>query len=244
VSFSDAYIFGGIGLELLCVLLLIRGPFTRYFPLFLYLVTILSVDSLGTWILQTEGLDSAGYSAIYWRSEVMVDLLLFFLVISMTARTLEGNPLRPKVIQMLTAVVAAVVVLPFLIFQSDISSGTWGQSTAQLLNFGAAVMVFVMWGALVISRQKDRQLQLVCVGLGLTVTAAALTLGVRKLTHKDSNLREISEVIYRMSQMAAPAIWCWAFRPVARPGKKQGGKPQDNNHDDHISVPPVPNSAS
>ncbi|MEO5924754.1 MAG: hypothetical protein ABIR70_13095 [Bryobacteraceae bacterium] len=211
---SNAVGIVGMGLQVLALILLIRGPFSRYFPLFLFLFTS-SVTTIGEgWVLRTRGGADPMYYNVYWGGEILLDGLLFFLVISLTVRALEGSPLKPKIVRFLTIVLAVVVILPFILFDSEVFGRRWNQSVAQLLNFGAAVMNLGLWSALVMTRLRDRQLLTVSAGLGVAVAGAALTLGVRQFTHQGDLLREISDSVHRISQIASPAIWCWAFRPA------------------------------
>ncbi len=214
----------GTLLQVLALILLIRGPVSRYFPLVLFLFTSSAVTVAQGWVLNTRGGGDPLYFNVYWGGELLLDSLVFFLVISLTVRALEGNPLKPKVVRFLSIILSVVVALPFVLFESHIFDRRWNQSVGQLLNFGAAVMNLGLWSALVVSKQRDRQLLTVSAGLGVAVAGAALTLGVRQFTHQGDVLREISDFVHRMSQIASPAIWCWAFRP-AKPRLSPPGVP-------------------
>ena len=214
----------GIILEVLALALLLRGPASRYFPLVLFLFTSTGVTIAQGWVLRTRGGGDPMYFNVYWGGEILLDGLLFFLVISLTVRALEGNPLKAKVVRFLTIVLAVVVLLPFLLFETEVFGRRWNQSVGQLLNFGAAVMNLGLWSALVISKQRDRQLLTVSAGLGVAVAGAALTLGVRQFTHQGDLLREISDSVHRVTQIASPLIWCYAFRP-AKPRLTPPGVP-------------------
>ncbi len=218
----------GTILQLVALVLLLRGPASRYFPLVLFLFTSTAVTVAQGWVLRTRGGADPMYFNVYWGGEIVLDGLLFFLVISLTVRALEGNPLKPKVVRFLTIVLAVIVILPFILFDSEVFGRRWNQSVGQLLNFGAAVMNLGLWSALVMSRQRDRQLLTVSAGLGVAVAGAALTLGVRQFTQQGDLLREISDSVHRITQMASPLIWCYAFRPT---------KPR-------LSTPSVPTTAS
>jgi hypothetical protein len=210
---SDFVSYGGVALEVLTLLVLARGPLSRYFPLFLYLLTSLTLSGLIAWTYQSQGIRSQAYAETYWRAEMLEDLLLFFLLTSLTARALEGHPLRPKMNRLLLAISAVALILPLVLYSGPILGRRWCQSTAQLLNFAAGIMVLAQWTALVASRSKDRQLFLVSAGLGLTVSSAAIAFGIRKLTHQDDVLRTAADLFYRLSRIAGTCIWCWAFWP-------------------------------
>jgi hypothetical protein len=211
---SNAVGVAGMVLQVLALILLIRGPVTRYFPLFLYLLTWTGATVAEGWVLRTKGGSDPMYYNVYWGGELLLDMLLFFLVISLTVRALEGSPLKPKIVRLFTIILAVVLIAPFVLFDSALFTQRWNQSVAQLLNFGAAVMNLGLWSALVMTRQRDRQLLTVSAGLGIAVAGAALTLGVRQFTSQGDLLRDISDSVHRMSQIASPLIWCWAFRPA------------------------------
>lgn len=208
---SNALGIAGMVLQVGALVLLLRGPLTRYFPLFLYLLTLTGDTVAEGWVLRTYGGGNPMYYNVYWGGELLLDLLLFFLVISLTVRALEGSPLKPKIVRFLLGVCVVVLVVPFLAFDHGVFSRKWNQSVAQLLNFGAAVMNLGLWSALVLSRPRDRQLLTVSAGLGIAVAGAALTLGVRQFTVDGDLLRQVSDSLHRMTQIASPLIWCWAF---------------------------------
>ncbi len=212
---SNALGIVGTLLSLVTLVFLVRGPLSRYFGLFLFLLTSSGAWILMGWVLLTQGpRNSALYRNVYWGSELLLDLLVFFLVIWLTARTLEGSPMRSKALRLLGGILVVVLATPFVLFHShQIYSSWWNQRVAQLLNFGAGIMNLALWSTLLFTRQRDKQLLAVCAGLGVIVTGAALTLGVRLLTDEDSVLRNIADAVYRLTQIAGPAIWCWAFRP-------------------------------
>jgi hypothetical protein len=224
---SDVLGIVGMLLQLAALLLLARGPLSRYFPLFLYLLTWAVATAAEGWILRTAGVRSTAYYWMYFGSELLLDSLLFVLVISLTMRVLEGNPLRSAIMKLCLGICAVVVAIPFVLFESRIFAESWNQKTAQLLNFGAALMLLALWSAMLITRVRDRQLLLVTAGLGLTLTAAALTLGVRQFTHQGGVLRNLIDLFHRLTQIASPAIWCWAFWPTkARPPKATAAAPR------------------
>jgi hypothetical protein len=211
---SEILAYGGLILQVIALVLLIRGPWTRYFPLVLYLFTFIAVTLSIAWVYRTQGVANGLYFNLYWGGEILTDLLSFFLVISLTSRALEGNPMRASLIRLMTIVLVVALIVPFVMFDSAVFGRKWNQSTGQLFNFGAAVMNMALWSALVISKQRDRQLLTVSAGLGVTVAGAALALGVRQFTAQDDVLRMITDYVYRACQIASPLIWCWAFRPA------------------------------
>lgn len=218
---SDLVWYGGSTLQVVVLFLLLRGPLSRYFPLFLYCLASLVMNLSLVWIYRTSGFTKTYYT-VFWGGDLGTGVLLFFLLISLASQILEKSPVQGKVVKLLTGLATVALLAPFVLFNSALFTTRWNQSVSQLLNFGAAMMVFTLWTMLVATRVRDRQLLQVSAGLGMMVAAAAIMLGVRKLTSPDDILRTISEYIYRLTQLVGPAIWCWAFRPGAVPVKKNG----------------------
>lgn len=207
------FVATSVPLQVALVYLLLRGPLSRYFPLFLYVATFLVTTSAEFYVLRRWGPDREHYYDVYWFSELGLDLLLVFLVMSMTARALEGSPLRASVIRIFPFVLVAMAAIPFLLFETNVYTTAWNNSVSQVLNFGAVVMTFMLWSALLVGRTRDRQLLTVAVGLGLIGAGAALTLGIRQFTAEDSVLRGIADISHRLLHVASLLIWCWAFYP-------------------------------
>lgn len=217
-----ATIFGYLGtfLELLLLVLIVRGPFKNYFPLFLYVLTVVAVSFTEGYVLQRWGLDVQHYYRVYWGGELLLDLQLFLLMIALTSRALEQSPLRPKVMRFMLSVSVVVLLLPFVLFENPIFKTRWLDSTSQLLNFAAAVMNLALWGALVIGRTRDRQLLTVSAGLGVAVAGAALAHGLRYFTGEATLMRSLADWANRLLTIGSTLIWCWAFRPRKSPAAR------------------------
>jgi hypothetical protein len=204
-----------LALQALLVLLLLRGPFRRYFIVFLYSAIYLLTSFLEVFIIRKEGRSAPLYAQVYWTNEIILDILLFLLVILLTYRATEGSPLRGAVGKLLAVVMIIAAILPFVIGTRPYFSLRWFRATAQILNFGGAIMNLGLWTALIGSKRKDPQLLAVSAGLGVAVTGQAIYYGLRLMT-TSSLVRTISDVLNVLTYLVGVAIWCWAFRPAKR----------------------------
>ena len=113
------------------------------------------------------------------------------------------------------------LVLPFLLFPmfpkgpKAWPEASWFNSTSELLNFGAAIMNLVLWGVLIADRKRDPQLAVVSVGLGVVVTGAAISYGLRHLVPADAVF--IPNVFLILTQLVGWSIWSRAFWPARSP---------------------------
>jgi hypothetical protein len=164
-------------------------------------------------VFSAGGAGSPLYRNLYWTTDVIVDLLLFLMVVTMTREVMRENPLWPVVGRMLLIIVAAAVVLPFVLFHPFFTQ-RWYRHTSQLLSFGGALMNLFLWTGIIGKRDRDPQLLPVSAGLGVAVTGVAITYGLLQFTAAD--LRWLPDLFKSLTQVGSMVIWCWAFRPSAR----------------------------
>jgi hypothetical protein len=208
-------------LQLLLLYLLLRGPFRRYFVLFVFSLAQLITTALEQWVFYTVGTSGSLYRNVFWTDEVVIDLLMFLLVITLTYQALENSPMRAAAGKLLFAVVMLALILPFVIYyRYPIFSTRWFNGTSQILNFGAAVMNLALWTALIGSKRRDRQLLTVSVGLGLAVAGQAVGFGLRQFTTNHVG-RDAAYLFLLLIHLTGIGVWCWAFwkeRPALETG--------------------------
>ena len=225
----------GDALALISVLvLLLRGHSRKFWALLVYVAwELLSNVGLSIYDLLYNGAvvgENASkeavkwYARLYWSSVVITDVLRFLLVIGLMYRATSGGPKRASIGRILGGIVVVTLVLPFVLFPMFPTGPkpwieeSWFTSTTELLNFGAAIMNLVLWGVLLADRKRDPQLTIVSVGLGVVVTGAAISYGL-KVYLVSSAAVFIPNMFIMLTQLAGWSIWCRAFRtaPVRRP---------------------------
>jgi hypothetical protein len=219
----------GDALALVSVLvLLLRGHSRKFWALLVYVAWELLGNVGLTWfdfvydgavVTANSSAEAVRwYARLYWINDVIVDLLRFLLVIGLTYRATSG-PKRASVGRILSGIVAVALVLPFLLFPMFPTgpkawiAETWFNSTSELLNFGAAIMNLVLWGVLIADRKRDPQLAIVSVGLGVVVTGAAISYGL-KVYIVSSAAVFIPNIFLMLTRLVGWSIWCRAFWPV------------------------------
>ncbi len=214
-----------VTLNIVLLILLLRGFLRKYWFLFVYNLAQFLIILAERFLLRDADRGTPFYRHVYWTSEVIWDFLLFLLIADFIQSALAGRPERPLARKMLWIVSAGVLILPFLLYHDRIMfSSAWFSGATQVINFGAAILTLVLWGALIASRNRDPQLMMVCAGLGITVAGAAFAWGVRQLAKGESitadDVRTGAEIFAAVTYLGGLALWCWAFRypaPVAAP---------------------------
>ena len=222
----------GLALFLLIVFLLL-GPTRKFWVVLLYVSWefLATVGLTFTYLRIYSGAHSAYaaklYTRLYWTNDVVADLLRFVLVAVLIYQVVGSS--RPLLGRGLSILVLAAVVLPFVLFRPILPptvdptdalkwypTGSWFNSTSQLLNFGAAIMNVILWGALIQSKKRDPQILAVSIGLGILVTGTAISYGFRHFSTPQGDLRALFNLLLNLIQLVAWLIWCRTFWPAPR----------------------------
>jgi hypothetical protein len=239
-------------LNIVLLVLLLRGFLRKYTFLFIYNLAQFLIILAERVLLQDADRGTAHYRHVYWSTEIIWDFLLFLLIADFIQRALAGRPQQALARKLLWGVSAAVVILPFVLYSDrPIFESHWFSGATQVINFGAAILTLVLWGALIASRDRDPQLMTVCAGLGITVAGAAFAWGVRQLAPGHSSgaegVRYIADFFAVLTYLGGLALWCWAFRhpasataPIAVPGPSPENRDKVTNPD-HVANRDVAN---
>jgi hypothetical protein len=241
-------ISNAIALLLLAVFLLF-GPTRRFWVVLVYVSwELLATAGLTLFDLQFNGtaqVDHASqtlanrvYADLYWTNDVIVDLLRFVLVVVLIYKVVGSS--KPLLGRVLTGLVLAMMVLPFLLFHPFLQPprppltstipllkygavifqvyprGAWFNSGSQLLNFGAAIMNVILWAALFQAKKRDPQILALSIGMGILVTGTAVSYGLRHFS-PTGEFTAVFNLFLNLTQLTAWLIWCRAFWPVPRP---------------------------
>lgn len=214
----------GVALLLLVVFLVI-GPARKFWVVLLYVswelfatigLTLADLFLHGTTQVDLAHVPQASklYARLYWTNDVIEDLLRFVLVTVLIYMVVGSS--KPHLGRALSGLVLAMIVLPFLLFHPTFQpypKAAWFNSASQLLNFGAAIMNVILWGALIQSRKRDSQILAVSIGLGILVTGTAVSYGLRHFVIQ-GGFTAAFNLFLNLTQLAAWLIWCRAFWPA------------------------------
>ena len=217
IVLSNSLQLASILLQCVLVVLLVLNFARRYSILLVYSLAYLSATMMGEIILRRDGVQSAAYRTFYWRGEVGLDLLLFLTVIILIYQALEGSGARSRAGILLAAVVALALLLPFVVLQSRIFSNRWFDGASQILNFSAALLNLGLWTALLLTKKRDPRLLGVSLGVGITVTGAAIGYGLLQLIASGHRLINLFSPIAHVTGLV---LWCRAFAPTGKVGQR------------------------
>jgi hypothetical protein len=204
--------FANLALQVLVIAYLLKGSFRKY-PILLAYCVAETLTAAAEYLVSNYGSHQV-FIRLYYSDEVGIDLLLFLMVITLTYRALEGNPMRKGAGRILGVITIGVVTVPFLIFYRSIHDLAWFfNGFSDVLNFGAAIMNLLLWTALLGAKRRDRQLLMVSAGLGIQVTAQAIGFGVRHFLPQRQ--RWIPDLFMAIAHVPSVYLWWRAFKPPA-----------------------------
>jgi hypothetical protein len=218
-SIYDVLAVVGGAATLALFLLLLFGPRRKFWVLAVYAGwELIGSSALTVFDLRRTPPQHLLYSHLYWTNEVLFALLLFLVVVFLTHQVTPQGQARAKIGRFLILAGAVVMALPFLALHPNFHpwpSARWFNNTAEILNFGAAVMNLGLWGALIASRLRDPQLFKVSAGLGVRLAGTALSYGIRHFV--PAWVDAVPNLLLMLTQIAGWLILCWAFWPTKRP---------------------------
>jgi hypothetical protein len=196
------------------IVFLLQGAFRKYQWVLAYSVTRLITTVLEVGIRQKSGNETLFFRQVYYSDRVILNLVLFVMVSAIIYRLLEGKPHRPAIGRALIGIVAAVLLLPFLVLSRPFTVH-WLNGMSQFLYFGSGIMTLVLWTVLMSSNPRDSQLLKFTMGLGVAMSGAAITFGLHPWLGS-RRLEWMPNLFLQATHITGLLIWCWAFRPATR----------------------------
>jgi len=220
----------GLPLQALVIATLVRGPWRRY-PL---LLAFSAVDFVSTLVQAPGALQSMldmhptglPYWITYWTGEVINELLVYAVVISLLYRACER--LRSAQLARLCLILGACLIAggTFLLhYEPSLKRGEWLTPWFRDLSFACALMDIVLWTSLLVARDKDRQLMMLSGGMGVQFAGVSIGESLRQIAMKSHShqLALAGGVITVAGSLFRMFIWWHALRET-RP--KQKAPPQ------------------
>ncbi len=211
---DDPLIIVSVILQLGVIAFLLQGAFRKYPLVLAYSLTRLITSVLEVVIRQKLGKQTAFFRQVYYSDRVILNLMLFAMVTAIIFGLLEGKPQRSIIGKALMGIVAAVLILPFLVLSRPFTTH-WLDAMSQFLYFGSGIMTMVLWTVLMRSTPRDPQLLKFTLGLGVAMTGAAVAFGLHQWMGSP-RLVWMPNLFLQLTHVTGLFIWCWAFRPVKK----------------------------
>lgn len=174
------FIVAGAIVQVLLIATLVRGSY-RDFP---FLFAYATASFLATAVEVAAILDLMGWSRYtykyYWINDVILQILIVLLVLSLMYLSLRGNARRSFVMRMLALAVVGVAGVSLAVY-GDEPLNRKMTNMARNLSFGAVLLNLVLWMSLIHHRLPDRRVLLISGALGIQMAGQAIGHSLRQL---------------------------------------------------------------
>jgi hypothetical protein len=212
-------------LNLLIIATLLRGEYRRFPFIFAYAtVEFLAAAAEVPAFFAVQGhasKDQGSFAFVWWLDEVIAQVLLFVVVMSLiymaTSRLSTRRTVRTGLI--VGSVVFAAVSFLIHYAPAEQAVGIWMTPWTRDLNFAAAILDLALWALLIGSRQKDHRLLLLSGALGIQFTGEAIGEAVRQLAtaHRHHPTALLGSTIMVAADIVRSYIWWRALRRAPVP---------------------------
>jgi hypothetical protein len=210
----------GLPLELLIIGALLRGGYRRFPFIFAYaiidfLTTAVEIPSAVDYVRGTHGA-ARSLSTLYWPLEVVMQVLVYSVVMSLIYRASAKLRSRRMVRASLIAGAVLFAGISFLIHYSPaLSAGLWMTPWIRDLNLCSAILDLALWALLIAAaREKDHRLLLLSGGLGIKFTGEAIGASIRQLAlrNRSRSISTAGNVLIMLTNLVFLYIWWQALR--------------------------------
>jgi hypothetical protein len=202
----------GVLFQILVIASLTRGLFRRFTVLSVYAIVsfFLTVVEAAVF-LKLYTWKATDLVHLYWVDEIVVQVLVFALVISLTSSALKsstGNKRAGFSLYGAALIVMALSILLAYTTKADLSA--WMTEASRNLSFASAILNLLLWSVLLSQRNKDQQLLMLSGGFGVQTTGKAMGHSIRRLGHWDAG-----NVFMVLTYILSLAIIWYALRKKA-----------------------------
>jgi hypothetical protein len=181
-------VIGAVGaiLQILIISALIPHQFRKFPALSLYsIASFLATVMEGAAFIRLFDWNTFGKN-VYWINELVIQVLVFALVVSLISKALDMGESSPKRRPSLAA--GALVIMTFCVILAIIDRGSMVfrqimTPVSRNLSFASAILNLLLWTLLLSRRDRDKQLMLLSVGIGIQTTGQAIGHSLRIIGH-------------------------------------------------------------
>jgi len=192
---------------------LFRGSFKKYLALNLYMIACIAVNVLRYEVLAVYGIRSSEYTYLYYYSDVLLTIGLYFTLTSLYAQVFEEMAAEKNIRFAAILLLLGTAAFSFaIVMQSGPRMPTrFFMEVSQNLNFVGLVLTYVLWGAIFKLRETRTRLIQLVLSLGIFFSLLAASFALSNLYH---GLLPFLRVLGPIIDCLLPVTWAYAFLRV------------------------------
>ena len=188
---------------------LAKHSFRRYLPLNLYMGVRLLRSVIGLWVLTHYGLTSSEYKYVYYYSDALLTICLYFAVLHLFSHVFDEMEAEQYLRFGASLLLVGTAVFSYLaVHQADNKLITrFVVEMSQNLYFIGLVLTYVLWGAMLKLRESRAQLVQLVLSLGIHFSAFAANYAVANLHLRGALFAYLTQLI----GIWLPAAWTYTL---------------------------------
>jgi hypothetical protein len=182
--FDYAFWISGFLFEVLVVVCsAYRKEFLRYFAINFFMLATALVSVVDFIVSRQYGRASEIYVYVYYYTESLLTISLYFVIMGFYRRTLEEMKVSRYVRGATVLLLACTAAFSYLVVRqnNDHLTGRFVVELGQNLHFVGVVLTYVLWGTLLKVRETRTRLVQLVLAIGVYVSATAATYALRNL---------------------------------------------------------------
>jgi hypothetical protein len=205
----------GLGLQVLVLNALLRGPWKRHPLIMVYCVALFLTTTIEVAAQSGSRVLARSWRVYYWIDGAVLQTLVFCVVISLiyqaTRRAGYGAAMRR-----LPVVAAALIWACLFLWHHgglhDLSA--WMTLLSRDISFAAVILDLLLWSTLISFKKKDVELLMLSGGLGLEFAGAAMGQSVRQLAlaGQHANVALTGSMLVVVSSLMCLYVWWRTFQ--------------------------------
>ena len=187
-----------------------RGSFRRYLALNVYMLASSCVNIVRFKVLFTYGFTSSEYGYLYYYSDLLLTIGLFFALMSLYVHVFEEMRAERFLRTGALLLLLGTAIFSFAIVQQSSSRilSRFVIEASQNLYFVGLVLTYVLWGAMLKLRETRTRLIQLVLALGLYFSVFAASYALRNLY---PSLHNVWPYLTPVSACLLPLAWAYAF---------------------------------
>ena len=187
-----------------------KGSFRRYLALNVYMLAASFVNIVRFKVLFTYGFKSSEYGYLYYYSDLLLTIGLFFALMSLYVQVFEEMHAEQylRLGALLLLLGTAAFSFAIVVQSSKLILGRFVVEASQNLYFVGLVLTYVLWGAILKLRETRTRLIQLVLALGLYFSVFAVSYALRNLY---PSLHNVWPYLTPISGCILPMAWAYAF---------------------------------
>jgi hypothetical protein len=190
-----------------------QGAFRRYLPLNLWMLMELLSGLSRFYVLYTYGLQSSAYAYIYYYTDALTTIGLYFVLASLYSRVLDELKMEYYVRMAAILLLSGTAVVSYLVVRqsSHLLVTRFAYELHQNLYFVGLVLTYLLWGVMLKLRESRTRVVQFVLSLGLLFSMFAANYALRNLY---PNVSWLWNSLPPLFDCFLPLAWCYTFLKI------------------------------